>query len=300
MGSWNKTCGLSKLHITAGTPVYIFVLEDNKRNDDRCYTTALYYPTLMPFYGVYNDYGGGEECHGVGLPYIIDGIKESLIEMELGENERHDIAIKKEGFDVNLFFDGVHKHRLKVNSFQGDTDVDFVMMRADIVDGMLNNWVRERYVGDGKSNSGSYNRYTFTDILNEIDTFIVDLKSIMGDIMINMGYPYIQFIETAMRSKLRDKYNLVSYITGDRHGTIIRPLELIVDTILSGDIDVARALLIDFLKASFIDSFMDSTRNVWVPGCHEGSQNNEHNGYRLLTALVSDALDREQAEYDEY
>ena len=27
MGSWNKTCGLSNLHIRAGDPVYVFVLE---------------------------------------------------------------------------------------------------------------------------------------------------------------------------------------------------------------------------------------------------------------------------------
>jgi hypothetical protein len=240
MGSWNKTCGLSKLHIVSGTPVYVFVLEQNKRNDDRCYTTALYHPSLMPFYCVYDDYGGGEECSGVGLPYIIDGIKETLIEMEWGENKCHDIPIKKDEFDMELFFKGVHENRLKIKSWQGEVDVDFVMLRADIIDGIFDNWVKERYVGDGKGNSGDslcYNRYKFADLCNEIDRFMVEFKEIIERTIINMGSPTAYFIESGMH-KIREKYNLISYITGDtshRYGTIVRPLQLIINTIVDGD-----------------------------------------------------------------
>lgn len=43
MGCWNKTCGLSKLHVYAGDPVYVFVLEQNL-NHDRCYATAFWSP----------------------------------------------------------------------------------------------------------------------------------------------------------------------------------------------------------------------------------------------------------------
>ena len=35
MGSWNKTCGISNLHIYAGTPVYVFVLQENPNKTDR-------------------------------------------------------------------------------------------------------------------------------------------------------------------------------------------------------------------------------------------------------------------------
>ena len=97
MGCWNKTCGLSKLHIYAGDPVYVFVIEQNL-DHDRCYSTAFWSPILAPFESVYNDYGGGENSGGVWFQHIMDGVRAKLIEQEVGENEYHDIAVKREGF----------------------------------------------------------------------------------------------------------------------------------------------------------------------------------------------------------
>ena len=99
MGCWNKTCGLTNLHITAGQKAYVFVLEKrDDDNDSHCYSTHLYRPLLLPFETTYNDYGGGEDSTGVAFPLIMEGIKQRLHEMELGENEYHDIAVTKEAF----------------------------------------------------------------------------------------------------------------------------------------------------------------------------------------------------------
>lgn len=65
MGCWNKTCGLSNLHITSGQKVTVFLLEKNLVATDRTYTTSFYHPALTPFYSEYNDYGGGENSSGV-------------------------------------------------------------------------------------------------------------------------------------------------------------------------------------------------------------------------------------------
>jgi hypothetical protein len=160
MGCWNKTCGLSNLHIIAGTDVYVFVLEENTDKTDRCYSTAFWRPLLLPFTSKYNDYGGGEESGGPGFQLIMDSIAKELTEMEVGDNEYHDIAVKKEGFGEEQFFESVHEHRLFKKSYYGDKQViDFVMMRKDIVDYILENRVIERYVGEGKGTTGYSNSY---------------------------------------------------------------------------------------------------------------------------------------------
>lgn len=76
MGCWYKTCGLSNLHIPAGTPVYVFVLERRGNGiSDACYSTSMFAPLLLPFESEYNDYGGGENSKGVGFPYIMQALK---------------------------------------------------------------------------------------------------------------------------------------------------------------------------------------------------------------------------------
>lgn len=61
-------------------------------------------------------------------------------------------------------------------------------------------------------------------------------------------------------------------------------------------------MLVDHLKATYIDSFMHEVRKVWMPGAHEGSQTQEHGGYRVLIDAMTQALDvedKERKEWDE-
>jgi hypothetical protein len=176
MGSWNKTCGLSNLHIRAGEDVYVFVLEENSDKTDRCYSTSFWKPVLLPFISKYNDYGGGEESSGSGFQLIMSSVAEHLIEMPQGENKFHDILVKKEGFGEEEFFESVHENRLFKHDWRNTkTVIDFVMMRSDIVDYILANRVIEEYVGENKGNAGysnSYIHYQFSDILKDIPEFL--------------------------------------------------------------------------------------------------------------------------------
>ena len=63
MGSWNATCAVSNLHITAGQDVVVFMLLKNNREKTFCYGNALYDVCPVAFYGKYNDYGAVEHCH---------------------------------------------------------------------------------------------------------------------------------------------------------------------------------------------------------------------------------------------
>ena len=151
MGSWNGTCGLSGLPIISGEEIYVFPIIEGY-SGSFCYATALYNPMIIPFRAKYNDYGAGEECAGPALDMIINNIKSELIELQVGENEYHDIAVKREGFDAEKFFEVVHKKRLRVsNPLKAYPDqkkhrnIFFTMVRKDVVDRLWNEWTFDHY-----------------------------------------------------------------------------------------------------------------------------------------------------------
>ena len=68
MGCWNGTCGLTRLPIKAGEPVYGMIITRSQYAMDAsdlrghhtsglCYITDNYYPIAPLFSGRYNDYG---------------------------------------------------------------------------------------------------------------------------------------------------------------------------------------------------------------------------------------------------
>ena len=314
MGCWNKTCGLSNLHITAGDDVYVFVLEENTDKTDRCYSTAFWAPLLLPFTSKYNDYGGGEESGGSGFRLIMDGIADELVEMELGENEYHDIPVKKEGFGEEQFFEAVHEGRLFSKAY-GDEDgrvIDFVMMRKDIVDHILKNRVIERYVGDGNGTGGwgnNYIYYKFEDILRDISEFMDKIAPMADPAAMDGKDPELVAAIMELRY-LRGMGNLFEYkhpnkvaawLRGDdyRFSSIVNVQDALITLLKDGKRDEAELLLTDLLKGKFINSFMECTRKNWAPGGHEGSQSQEVKEYRLLITAMTSVLDAEQAEYDE-
>lgn len=293
MGCWNKTCGLSNLHIYAGDPVYVFVLEE-KRDDSNCYTTSLFRPLLLPFESEYNDYGGGENSSGFAFNMIMDALKEQLIEQPLGKNEYHDIAVTKDKFGEELFFDAVHENRLFIRD---RTPVTFTMFRKDIVDNILENRVIEHYVGNGKGNTGWGNNYIkikFADIAATIRPLI---EKLVEDVREN---EFARFYVFDSVHRYRDQFLAAMWLNGDsyRYSRIIDVRTLAGELLVKGDLDTLETLLTENLKAIYIDSFMHATRKTWIPGGHEGSQSAEISDHRFLCNAIISALDKEQAEWD--
>ena len=328
MGCWNKTCGLSKLHIYAGNPVYVFVLEQNL-NHDRCYATAFWSPVLVPFESVYDDYSGGENSGGVWFQHIMDGVREKLIEQEVGENEYHDIAVKREGFGEAQFFEAVHEGRLLTKDWQGNPrEVDFVMFRKDVVDDVLATMEVEKYVGEGKGNrpndqnGNNYIYYRFADVVADVPAFLDKLDSVLKERMdvleVNQS-----ITDKMTEDQIRDyKATLVQYMLhrdlgsiydyrdtnkaawylyrdGSRFSNLVGISDIIIQTLLSGDRTLTEQLLTEHLRASYLNMVVDSVRGVWMPGGHEGSQASDHAGYRALTAAINRALDEEHKRWDE-
>ncbi len=309
MGCWNKTCGLSNLHITAGTPVYVFVLEKNE-SYDHCYSTSLFRPLLLPFESTYDDYGGGEDSHGIALGMIMAGLTKNLVEMEVGENQYHDIAVKKEGFTPEKFFEAVHEDRLSIKGpFSSEpTQIYFTMFRKDIVDHILENRRIQDYVGEGKGTCGwgnNYVKYKFADIvadirplLNEAKEKIAKAKEDENDTLANYMlydgfeglFPYGHPNKVAKWLR-GDSYRYSRIV--DMKTVIRRGLEVGTETALE---NLAKVLE-EHLKAIYIDGFMHAARKTWIPGGHEGSQSSSGWALRLLANATIEVLDEEKRQW---
>lgn len=293
MGCWNKTCGLSNLHIYSGMPVYVFVLEENTTNTDRCYTTSYWKPVALPFESFYNDYGGGEQSSS-NLDIILSGIKQVMREID---DNGH--SFYSEDLNEEKFFEAVHGSNLQTTDCH---IIDFVMFRKDIVDHILENRVCEYYVGNGKGTSGwknNYIQYKFTDLVDDIPKFIDQFAETL-DASNSLFLSSFEFLHLQLGRSFETKVaGYLRSVDGYRLSRIIRLETVLRNFLTNGKRAEAETFVSDLLKFSFINEFMESTRKLWIPAGHEGSQSSDISGYRELIAATTMALDAEESEYDE-
>jgi hypothetical protein len=117
MGSWDACCGISKLPIRVGDPVVDFFLGEVVRFSDRgfiCYPNDLWTPLTIQTYGDYDDYGNIAADTGWQTDYVTHVLREYLVELEQGENEYHDIAVKRDQMDYDYAQNAIHEGRLFV------------------------------------------------------------------------------------------------------------------------------------------------------------------------------------------
>lgn len=283
MGCWNKTCGLSNLHIYAGMPVYVFVL--SKKSYNPCGTKMMFNPCLLPFNSQYNDYGGGEQSNGFVFNLLMNSIKEKLVEVQVGENEYHDIAVTKHSFDETLFFDAIHEDRLRVILNSKEESLNFTMIRKDVVDSILKDWSSNHYVsGNG------FIKISWEDIQKCKHEFLLVMKSI--------GYQTPSTLSQTIFS-MADSGNIAAeYLS--KHIIMIDQLKLvrftysILELLKEKRFDELDELISAAILGVFIDQFMISTRKHWHPGGHEGSQDNECSQHRLLSKCIIDLMNEEE------
>lgn len=330
MGCWNKTCGLSNLPIYAGEEVYTFILEKSPYFDfgDHCSSTHLYTPILIPFHSEYDDYGTGENNHGIGLQVILNSLKEKLIEKEVGENTYHDIAVKKDKFDEGLLFDSMREGRLVIKNFCAsitngppENKVDFLMMKKNVVDNILTNYKVERCTYIRETGDLIYNYESFGDVVQEIDRFVELVKA-----EIDKNEEIIKFLdykdnnesaitEMKMRwSLLGDRYFRVLCETNNlklekwmwfvdstmgSSSRIVSVSNAVNTLILENKLDEAKEFMRDFLKGCFIAYFMERTRRSWIPQCGEGSQDTDLDPHKLLAQTILEIAKKDEAMFDE-
>lgn len=297
MGCYNKTCGISNLYINDGEPVYTFVLVQNS-SEERCYNTSFYRPELVPFECTYDDYGGGEKAHGVALTPLLAAITEKC--------RVNDDVIDE--LDIDAFFELVHDQEITYKNYCGKSVlVDFVMMRKDIVDHVLANWYRS--VWDTNEDSG-WHHYTYQDVIKEIPEFIdvlateiqkwQDLDDPTHSIMYSMFTLKTGNSFMSQFNSSPDRCNLVAIaLQHDIHTQLFSPNEHIISLIVQNKIEEVTAFITDYVKGTFVNCLIDSVRKQWIPGCHEGSQSCDHDGYRRLIDATVTVLNKKEVEYEE-
>lgn len=251
------------------------------------YTHHMFLPCLLPFEATYNDYGAGENSKGVGLPWVLEGIRKNLIELEQGENSYHDLAVKRDKFDVDLLYEACHEGRLLTKGFSGEQHrLHFVMMRKDVVDKILSKSIYERYdVGSRK-----HIEYTFSDILNSVDEVLDHSINILT------GLPYAILINPRTLLLPVETLNHASYWLQSsseyrtNQSCIFNMWEVYTDLLEKRKLKEAKELIVEYLKGLCIDDFMDSTRRSWAPPSGEGSQGDSYIEHRLLANITLDTL----------
>jgi len=281
MGCWNKTCGFSGLPIMVGDPVYVFVL---KKSDyyDPCCSTSEYTPFLAPFESFYNDYGSGENSGGVWLPYIMEALKKKLIEMEMGENEYHDIAVKRDDFGVDLFFSAIKEERLFINELQPSNAIRFTMMHKSIIDEMLEEFEFRNY---GFFREMGKWDYKFADIIIRVENYWNNIKSFYNiHQLIDFNY------DSIIGSYIFHYMSPIKFI-------LLR--EVIGDCLQNNTEDeVAINLIKEYLKGLHVEIMMNHLRKTWLPGGFEGSQDRSYDAYKLLANITLEHIKEKEEELD--
>lgn len=287
MGCWNKTCGLTGLYIRDSEPVYVFVMEKNDTETSRCYTTAYWSPCLLPFQSKYNDYGGGYDSHGFSFDLIMKRFKKAVREVE-PESEYDPFHLKRSEFDEKMFFDAAHEQKLYLD--ESNVKCDFVMMRKDIVDNILNNWNQDIW-----SNGKYMENTTYNDFVKDIPEFL----TVIATYMTKNTRMYMSSFDHVFPRESENMVNL--FLNRDLYKysyNILQYRSNLIEYIRNGEFEKAAEYIKTFLIGYVIDCFMSDTRKCWIPAAHEGSQSQSEHAYRFLNKTIQHFLDNDSY-YDE-
>ena len=322
MGCWNGTCGLSQIHITAGEEVFVVPLIQASCSD-LCYSSALWEPSSVGFWSHYNDYGAGEDSSGIGLDINLNAIKRSLVEFEQGDNQFHDIPVKVDSFNEEVFWDAIHEGRLQIykRAFNQDEKavarVDMVMFKKSILNELKKHLTLETWV---ESADGGWEEYQYkfdrveAGVESLVDTMIKQhndtsdasgpekkglrmarfMCSIRGaaitlNMDVNGSSPAYNFAARWLEHRSEGDYGPLSQIDE----------EVTQDLVELGDRDKLIELVRARLDVRFINHVMHLTRKHWSPQVGAGSQSAHIPGYRALIAAMTTVLDAEEAELSE-
>lgn len=300
MGCWNQTCAISNLHILNKQDVVIFPLirQNHKYEPDLCNPNSFYQFTSLPFYAKYDEYGGADNCHGVGLDIILDNLKEKLVE-KIDSYTETDVT--KENFNIELFFEACHQNRMYIGRpFDSkEYKVEFVMIHRHIFDAIINNTVYHEYIGGEEL----YITFKFADVLADLPEWVSRAKNKIVSYKEEIGFSLRPFLNpyhdlfTLNSSGARD-INLANlwlkYMDREPSSLLIDNQELISNALLEHTEEEATAIIAEYLKGKVIYNFSDQTRKIWTPQCGTGSQSSDHDGYRLLIKAMTEILDYEE------
>lgn len=287
MGCWNHTCALTNLPIFVGDPVYVFLLEETPSSTESlCYPNTFYSPYPFWFQGDYNDYGAVENCRGPMLNDIVENVKKRLVEFEVGENQYHDIEIKKDKFDIDKLFDADHEDRLFVyprvkfqHMKQTTLRLRHVVISHDVMERILDKfklhiwYPKKRTIGFEKA---------VEEMNNELDVILGDeLNKDFSLFRLEMGAketPFWRGIQSTFQFSGMSVLDLMNDKTPNtRHKDIIYQLAV----------------------SYWIGTLMATGRNQWIPPSGVGSQSDTTYAQEILARVTLESAKVIKHQWDE-
>jgi len=303
MGSWNHTCSVTHLPIFEGDEVEVIMLQDvnSIAGSSLCYPYSYHVPLPLTFQGRYNDYGGVEDCEGIALDIIVDSIRDKLYEMELGENEYHDIAVKKEGFDVKFMFEADHEDRLGIvniyNGYENEkpmTKLKHIVVRKEVYDKVVSGMTI--YNWDSEAGESS-------DV--GLDYLLEGKGKITSDIdrIISLPSDAFEKVSWMMNSTIGQDTLAGQFLqpTGEYRGSEhpIRLMEVLMKLRENKD-EKYDAVLENAIRFSMFRHFIMKSRRSWVIPSGLGSQDEDTLAQRLTAELTLSSAKEIDSRWDEY
>ncbi len=225
------------------------------------------------------------------IPTIIDFIKNNLVELDIGENSCHDIAVSKDGFDLNKLFETEHKHRLYVTNpiFGGEQSVKHIEIRKQVLDSLLKTYTIEEYIGYDEVNTSGYIKHSFDDMLNFGYYFLDITKKLKKDDFKRWDifeYSTCKFTKYLPRDIKRN--GLGSIIT-----------ELLLESLDNNNVELSRTIIYQLCVYTWLHHIMNSGRRIWSPQSGAGSQETDTLVQKLIARITLNEADYIDQYFDE-
>lgn len=266
MGSWLGTCFLTNLPITDNDNVRVILLESNNNiggGEGHFYPGDYWTPLFAPVKCTYNDYGCyvpiDDENNLKIVDLIISTLKKNIVEFDIGKNEYHDIAVKKDKLDWELINSALREDRLFVkDNKNNDIPLAWVAIHEHAWNSLL----------DIKNyNNKMYNYYI--EKFNKHDLKMEWYYNFKTDMENNHNFRNSEEIEKF--NQLIDSSNEL-FIDSLNAGTILKSMNVnfIIDNLNNS------YLVNNLCELLTVNTALTRLRMTWFPCSGKGSQNTDY------------------------
>ena len=254
MGCWNETCMISGLPIECGDEVKLVLLVKNGEliNNNIYYPTDLFSPLSFPITGVYDDYGGVEDVvEDLNFDIINSYLKSKYKTIIAGDGECDD-------FDLTTLIENIER----------GNDVEFLTKDDKII----------------KSN------FYFAMVRSDIWNGIIDFSSVKNGLraihersfdskVSKLIHDATVFGMSGAVLRLNNSFTL--------DNTELECSNILLNILIGNDDEAKKTIRNEIIELEIINSFLYSTRKIWMitSGC--GSQHSSWKDYISLNNLVN-------------
>jgi len=296
---------VSNLPITYGDEIAMSVMVES--DGEWFKPNSLYCFSPIMFYGEYNDYGTGEECHGTGLHYAADEFRH--FKQPIEDDTAPDQFVEKIARE-GLKFHNVQTFKKQLNGdTQAGVDARLCMIRKDVLDRILEeySWEKTFYV-QTEDNSYVYETINYQFYLDCIPGAIARIKEYYRkerEMEDALGKSFtLSYHSLPHGLDMKDRNMLLHWLDAhDQESSKIftKTLGKKIGAMAEANQDEALTdLLTEFSKYCILYRFMMDTRKVFTPQPNnsQDSATDAHRFMAKITTEIGEEMDRERDEED--